>query len=111
MTERASTDFLKAIKLKLPNIKHDQQQSPLPLIIFDEICKCDKHAFLDMYNRYITAIDDENAVVSPIKETTSKGITYDYVYVTELFIEVNGKHKPLYFYLTRKSTRNMNKWK
>ena len=70
-----------------------------------------KNAFLDMYNRYITGITDENAEVSAIKETTSKGITYDYVFITELYIEVNGKHTTLYYYLTRKSTRNMKKWK
>ena len=111
MTERASAEFFKAINLKLPNIIKTGEESPLALLLFDKLCEFDEHAFLDIYNRYVTGIDDEYAEVSPIQETTSKGITYDYVYITELYIEVNGKHKTLYYYLTRKSTRNMKRWK
>ncbi len=111
MTERPSSQFLNAINMKFPNLRKNEDESPLSLLIFDEICKSDKNAFLDMYNRYVTGITDENAEVSAIKETTSKGITYDYVFITELYIEINGKHTTLYYYLTRKSTRNMKKWK
>lgn len=111
MSERPSTEFFKAIELKFPNIKKTEEESPLSLLLFDQLCKFDDNAFLDMYNRYVTGIDEENAEVSAIKENTSKGITYDYVYITELYIEVNGKHKTLYYYITRKSTRNMKKWK
>ena len=111
MTERASTEFLKAIDMKFPKLKHVEEESPLSLLLIDKLCESDEHAFLDMYNRYITGIEDEEAEVSAIKETTSKGITYDYVYITELYVEINGKHTTLYYYLTRKSTKKKKKWK
>lgn len=111
MTERPSTQFFNAINMKFPGLHRIEEESPLSLLLFDEICKSDKNAFLDMYNRYVTGIEDEKATVSAIKETTSKGITYDYVFITELYVEINGKHTTLYYYLTRKSTRNMKRWK
>lgn len=111
MDERPSKQLLNAIGSKFPNLKFTEEQQELPLQLLDEICKVDKYAFLDIYNRFVTGIDDEDADVSPILEDTSKGLTYDYVFITELYIVVNGKHITLYYYLTRKSTRNMKKWK
>ena len=111
MDERPSKQLLKAINRKFPNLKFTDEQEELPLQILDEICKVDKYAFLDIYNRFVTGIEDENCEVSPILEDTSKGLTYDYVFITELYIKVNGKPITLYYYLTRKSTRNMKKWK
>lgn len=111
MDERPSIQLLKAIQRKFPNLQFTHEQEELPLLLVDEICKVDKYAFLDIYNRFVTGIESEDAEVSPILEDTSKGLTYDYVFVTELYIKVNGKNITLYYYLTRKSTRNMKKWK
>lgn len=111
MEERPSKELLKAISRKFPNLEFTDEQDELPLQLVDAICSVDKYAFLDIYNRFVTGIESEDAKVSPILEDTAKGLTYDYVYITELYIKVNGKHITLYYYLTRKSTRNMKKWK
>lgn len=111
MDQRPSKQLLKAINRKFPNLKFTAKQEELPLQILDEICKVDKYAFLDIYNRFVTGIEDPDGEVSPILEDTSKGLTYDYVFITELYIQVNGKDITLYYYLTKKSTRNMKKWK